>query len=176
LAAVGAVATVVVMDVPAFARADVAGWLRQWWRFTGEESLATKLLRRPVAACTGLDTHGMVGVGDVVDMHRATGQLHGRLNALAMPPRCQTELHGPAPPLSSAPTLANNFQRPRHPASRFAFLAAHAARRSDCDEVEQLYEDRSVRKTARPDSMSCFVRQLNVRPAAAEALRAKLKQ
>jgi hypothetical protein len=50
LAAVGAVATVVVMDVPAFARAEFAGWLRQRWRLTGEESLTTKLLRRLGAA------------------------------------------------------------------------------------------------------------------------------
>jgi hypothetical protein len=49
-AAVGAVTTVLVMNVPAFTRADVAGGLRQRRRFTGEEPLATVFLRRLLTA------------------------------------------------------------------------------------------------------------------------------
>ena len=73
LAAVESIATVLVMDVSAFTRPGVAGWLRQLRRFTREESLATILLRRLVTASARLDADGMIGIGDVVELHRATG-------------------------------------------------------------------------------------------------------
>jgi hypothetical protein len=46
LAAVESFATVLVMNVSAFARPGVARWLRQRRRFTGEKPLTTVLLRR----------------------------------------------------------------------------------------------------------------------------------
>jgi hypothetical protein len=86
LAAVGAIATVLVMDVSAFTGLGVARWLRQLWGFTGQEPPMTEILRRLVTASTRLDTDGVIGVTDVVELHLATGQLHCRLNALAVPP------------------------------------------------------------------------------------------
>jgi hypothetical protein len=96
LAAIESIATILVMNVSAFTRPGVARWLWQLRSFTGEEPLATILLRRLLAAGSRLDADGVIGVGDVVKLHRTTGQLHGRLNALAMPPGQQVELHGRA--------------------------------------------------------------------------------
>jgi hypothetical protein len=86
LAAVGSIATVLVMDVSTFTRLGVARWLRESRCFTGEEPLSTILQRRLVTARTRLDADGVIRVGDVMELHRATRQLHGRLNALALPP------------------------------------------------------------------------------------------
>ena len=105
LAAIESIAAVLVMDVSAFTRPGVAGWLRQLRRFTREESLATILLRRLLAARTRLDADGVIGIGDVMELHRATGQLHGGLDALAMPPGQQVELHRRASSVSCASNL-----------------------------------------------------------------------
>lgn len=102
LAAIESIAAVLVMDVSAFTRPGVAGWLRQLRRFTRKESLATILLRRLLATRTCLDADGVIGIGDVVELHRATRQLHSRLNALAMPPGHQVEVHRLASSVSCA--------------------------------------------------------------------------
>ena len=102
LAAIESIAAVLVMDVSAFTRPGVAGWLRQLRRFTRKESLATILLRRLLATHTGLDADGVIRIGDVVELHRATGQLHSRLDALAMPPGHQVEVHRLASSVSCA--------------------------------------------------------------------------
>jgi hypothetical protein len=83
---VGPVTTVVVMEVPAMTRFDVAGWLRHGWRFPGEKPPACKIPRRFAAAGTGLDAHCMVWIDDALDLHAAARQAHFRLNALALPP------------------------------------------------------------------------------------------
>jgi hypothetical protein len=102
LAAVESIATVLVMNVAASTRPGVAGWLRQLRCFTREKSLATKFLRSLLAARTRLDADGMIGIGDVVELHGATGQLHSRLNSLAMPPGHQVEVHRLASSVSCA--------------------------------------------------------------------------
>jgi hypothetical protein len=86
LATVGAIATVLMMDVSAFTGLGVAGRLRQLRGFTGKEPLMTELLRCLVTALTRLDTDGVIGVGDMVELHRSTGQLHCCLNARSLPP------------------------------------------------------------------------------------------
>jgi len=105
LAAVESIATILVMDVSTFTRPGIARWLRQLRGFTGEKPLATELLRRLVTASTCLDADGVIRVGDMVELHRATGQLHGRLDTLAMPPGQQAELHGRASSVSCASNL-----------------------------------------------------------------------
>jgi hypothetical protein len=83
---VESLATVVVMEVPAMTRCDVAGWLRHGRRFPGEKPPACEVLRRFAAAWTGLDAHRMVRIHDALDLHAAAGQAHFGLNALALPP------------------------------------------------------------------------------------------
>jgi hypothetical protein len=80
------VATVVVMDVSAMTRRDVAGRLRHGRRFPGEKPPAREILRRRAAAWTGFDAHRMVRIHDALDLHAAAGQAHFGLNALALPP------------------------------------------------------------------------------------------
>lgn len=102
LAAIESIAAVLVMDVSTFARPRVARRLRQLRSLTGKESLTTILLRRLVTAAARLDADGVIGIGDVMELHRATGQLHGGLDALAMPPGQQVELHRRASSVSCA--------------------------------------------------------------------------
>ena len=85
-AAIESAATVLVMDVAAFTGPAIAGWLRQRRCLTGEESPAAVHLLRFVTGWTGLDAHGVIGVCNVMEMHRAAGQPHRRLNALTVPP------------------------------------------------------------------------------------------
>jgi len=73
LAAIESIATILVMNVSAFTRPGVARWLWQLWCFTGEEPLATILLRRLLTAGTRLDADGVIGVGDMVGLHRTAG-------------------------------------------------------------------------------------------------------
>jgi hypothetical protein len=84
--AVGPVTTIVVMDVSAMTRFDVAGRRRHGRRFPGEEPPACEFLRRFAAAGTGLDAHRMVRIHDALDLHAAAGQANFCLNALALPP------------------------------------------------------------------------------------------
>jgi hypothetical protein len=113
MAAVESIATVLVMDVSTFTRPGVTRWLRQLRSFTREESLATVILRRLVTASTRLDADGVIGIGDMVEQHRATGQLHGRLDALAMPPGQQVELHRRASSVNCASNLSLAPPSPR---------------------------------------------------------------
>ena len=83
---VGPVATVVMMEVPAMTRFDVASRLRHGRRFPGEKPPACEIPRRFAAAGTGLDAHRMVRIHDALDLHAAAGQAHFGLNALALPP------------------------------------------------------------------------------------------
>jgi hypothetical protein len=53
MTALESLATILVMDVSACTRLDVAGRLRQRRRFSGKEPPATALLRRLVTAWTG---------------------------------------------------------------------------------------------------------------------------
>jgi hypothetical protein len=73
LAAVGTIATVLVMDVSTFTGPGVACWLRQGWRFTGQEPLVTVFLRRVQTTLACLDADGVIGIADAVELHRATG-------------------------------------------------------------------------------------------------------
>jgi hypothetical protein len=102
LAAIESIATILVMDVSTFTRPGVARWLRQLRGLTGKKSLTTISIRRLVTATARLDADGVIGIGDVMELHRATGQLHGRLDALAMPPGHQVELHRRASSVSCA--------------------------------------------------------------------------
>ena len=83
---VGPVTTIVVMDVSAMTRFDVAGRLWHGRRFPGEKPPACEIPRRIAAAWTGLDAHRMVWIHDALDLHAAAGQAHFRLNAPALPP------------------------------------------------------------------------------------------
>ena len=83
---VGSVATVIVMQVSAMTRRDVAGRLRHGRRFPGEKPPACEILRRFATAWTGLDTDRMVRIHDALDLHTAAGQANFCLNALALPP------------------------------------------------------------------------------------------
>lgn len=83
---VGPVATIVVMDVSAMTRRDVAGRLRHRRRFPGEKPPTCEVLRRLATAWTGLDAHRMVWIHDALDLHAAAGQAHFGLSALALPP------------------------------------------------------------------------------------------
>ena len=83
---VGSVATVVMMEVSAMTRFDVAGRLRHGRRFPGEKPPTCKTLRRFATAWTGLDAHRMVRIYDALNLHAAAGQAHFRLNAPALPP------------------------------------------------------------------------------------------
>jgi hypothetical protein len=80
------VATVVVMEVSAMTRRDVAGRLRHGRRFPGEKPTAREILRRFATARTGLDAHRMVRIHDALDLNAAAGQANVGLNALALPP------------------------------------------------------------------------------------------
>jgi hypothetical protein len=83
---VGPVTTVVVMDVSAMTRRDVAGRLRHGRRFPGEEPPACEVLRGFAAAWSDLDAHRMVWIHDALNLHAAAGPARFRLNALALPP------------------------------------------------------------------------------------------
>ena len=79
-------ATVVMVEVSAMTRFDVAGPMRHGRRFPSEKPPAREILRRFAAARTGLDAHRMVRIHDPLNLHAAAGQGHFRLNAPALPP------------------------------------------------------------------------------------------
>ena len=84
---VGPVTTIVVMDVSAMTRFDVAGRLWHGRRFPGEKPPTCEIPRRIAAAWTGLDAHRMVWIHDALDLHAAAGQAHVGRRPLALPPR-----------------------------------------------------------------------------------------
>jgi cytochrome c-type biogenesis protein CcmE len=94
------VATVLVMEVSAAAILGIAGRQRDRRRFLREVSVQTVPQRGLSATRASLNAHRMVGIRDTVGLHRATGQLHFRVNALAVQPRWQVEHHGLAPSLN----------------------------------------------------------------------------
>jgi hypothetical protein len=79
-------ATVVVMEVPAMTRFDVAGWLRHGRRFPGKKPPAREIPRRFAAAWAGLDAHRVVWIHDTLNLHAAAGQTPFGFNAPALPP------------------------------------------------------------------------------------------
>jgi hypothetical protein len=99
------VATVLVMEVSAAAILGIAGRQRDRRRFLGEVSVQTVPQHGLSATRASLNAHRMVGIRDAVGLHRATGQLHFRLNALAVQPRWQIEHHDLAPSLSRNKSL-----------------------------------------------------------------------
>jgi hypothetical protein len=100
LAAVGSVTAVLVMNVSTFTCIGVTRRLRQLRRLARQEATSTDIQLGLVTASTRLDADGVIRVGDMVELHRATGQLHCRLDAPALPPRKQIELHGRASSVS----------------------------------------------------------------------------
>jgi hypothetical protein len=75
----------------------------------------------------------MIGIGDVVELHRATGQLHGRLDALALPPGHQVELHGRASSVNRTSSLG--VESSAAIASRTGRSAGYSRCRAEKDQV-----------------------------------------
>lgn len=87
MAPVEACATVFVVKVPTTAIPGVAGWQRERRRLRREKPALAKLQCGLAATRARLDAHGMIGIQDVVRLHRAPGKLHLSLNTLAEQPR-----------------------------------------------------------------------------------------
>jgi len=102
---VESVATVVVMEVSAATRRDVAGRLRHGRRFPSEKAPTCELLRSLTTVWPGLDAHRMVRIHDALDLHTAARQAHFCLNALALPPGRKIEHRDFAPSLNRAECL-----------------------------------------------------------------------
>ncbi len=101
LATIVALATIFVVDVATAAFSDITG--RQWQLggLAREKSLSGILIRGSAASRPSHDTDGMERIRDAVNLHRASGMLHLRLDSTAMPPRGKVECHSFAPYVSA---------------------------------------------------------------------------